>query len=89
MANADISWKDRRDTMTSDPRYRALFLGAGPQMACGVGQFTRLLGETVEKIEPGQSTDSDFLERILPSAKRISVAEGEIKTVDLRLTPGR
>jgi glycosyltransferase involved in cell wall biosynthesis len=55
MANADISWKDRRDTMTSDPRYRALFLGAGPQMACGVGQFTRLLGETVEKIEPGSS----------------------------------
>jgi len=56
MANGDIPWKDRRDTMTSDPRYRALFLGAGPQMQCGVGQFTRLLGETVEKIEPGSCT---------------------------------
>jgi hypothetical protein len=42
--------------MTSDPRYRALFLGAGPQMRCGVGQFTRLLGETVERIDPGSST---------------------------------
>src|SRR5258708_39129717 len=42
--------------MTSDPRYRALFLGAGPQMQCGVGQFTRLLGETVERIDPGSST---------------------------------
>jgi glycosyltransferase involved in cell wall biosynthesis len=42
--------------MTSEPRYRALFLGAGPQMKCGVGQFTRLLGETIEKIEPGIST---------------------------------
>src|SRR5882762_6103869 len=55
MANADIPWNKRRDTMTSDPRYRALFLGAGPHMQCGVGQFTRLLGETVEKIEPGSS----------------------------------
>jgi glycosyltransferase involved in cell wall biosynthesis len=42
--------------MTSKPRYRALFLGAGPQMKDGVGQFTRLLGEAVEKIEPGSST---------------------------------
>jgi glycosyltransferase involved in cell wall biosynthesis len=41
--------------MTSDPRYRALFLGAGPEMKCGVGQFTRLLGETIEKAEPGIS----------------------------------
>jgi glycosyltransferase involved in cell wall biosynthesis len=42
--------------MTSDPAYQVLFLGAGPQMQCGVGQFTRLLGETVEKIDPGSST---------------------------------
>jgi glycosyltransferase involved in cell wall biosynthesis len=56
MANVDIPSKDRCGTMTSDPRYRALFLGAGPQMQCGVGQFTRLLGETVEKIEPGSCT---------------------------------
>jgi glycosyltransferase involved in cell wall biosynthesis len=42
--------------MTSEPRYRALFLGAGPQMQCGVGQFTRLLREAIEKIEPGIST---------------------------------
>jgi glycosyltransferase involved in cell wall biosynthesis len=42
--------------MTEKPRYRALFLGAGPQMQCGVGQFTRLLQETLEKIELGAST---------------------------------
>jgi glycosyltransferase involved in cell wall biosynthesis len=42
--------------MTSDPRYRALFLGAGPQMQCGVGQFTRMLQETIEKRDPGSST---------------------------------
>jgi glycosyltransferase involved in cell wall biosynthesis len=42
--------------MTPAPRYRALFLGAGPQMQCGVGQFTRLLGQTVERIDPGSST---------------------------------
>ncbi|HEX9471053.1 MAG TPA: glycosyltransferase [Bradyrhizobium sp.] len=42
--------------MTSEPAYQALFLGAGPQMQCGVGQFTRLLCETVEKLGPGSST---------------------------------
>jgi glycosyltransferase involved in cell wall biosynthesis len=45
-----------RRTMTSEPAYQALFLGAGPQMQCGVGQFTRLLGETIEKLDPGSST---------------------------------
>jgi glycosyltransferase involved in cell wall biosynthesis len=39
--------------MTPEPAYQALLLGAGPQMQCGVGQFTRLLGETIEKLDPG------------------------------------
>jgi glycosyltransferase involved in cell wall biosynthesis len=42
--------------MTERARYRALLLGAGPQMQCGVGQFTRLLQEAIERIEPGSST---------------------------------
>jgi glycosyltransferase involved in cell wall biosynthesis len=42
--------------MASEPAYQALFLGAGPQMQCGVGQFTRLLGETFERLDPGSST---------------------------------
>jgi glycosyltransferase involved in cell wall biosynthesis len=42
--------------MTTKPRYRALLLGAGPQMECGVGQFTRMLQATLEQIEPGAST---------------------------------
>src|ERR1700710_2903779 len=42
--------------MTREPRYQALFLGAGPQMQCGVGQFTRLLQEAVEKLDPGSCT---------------------------------
>jgi glycosyltransferase involved in cell wall biosynthesis len=42
--------------MTSEPAYQTLFLGAGPQMRCGVGQFTRLLRETIEKLDPGTST---------------------------------
>src|SRR5438874_2194099 len=46
MANAGI-W------MTSEPTYRALFLGAGAEMQCGVGHFTRLLQETIEGAEPG------------------------------------
>ncbi|MBI5264072.1 MAG: glycosyltransferase [Bradyrhizobium sp.] len=39
--------------MASEPAYQALFLTAGPQMHCGVGQFTRKLCETVGKLEPG------------------------------------
>ena len=57
MANADVPGNRASHTMmTSDPRYRALFLGAGPQMQCGVGHFTRLLYETIEKPEPGSNT---------------------------------
>jgi glycosyltransferase involved in cell wall biosynthesis len=42
--------------MASESAYQALFLGAGPQMQCGVGQFTRLLYETIEKLDPGSCT---------------------------------
>jgi glycosyltransferase involved in cell wall biosynthesis len=42
--------------MTAEREYKALFLGAGPQMQCGVGQFTRLLFETIEKLDSGSST---------------------------------
>ena len=34
---------------------RALVLGAGPQMQCGVGQFTLRLAETLEKLDPGST----------------------------------
>ena len=46
----------RCDRMTAKPRYRTLFLGAGAAMQCGVGQFTRRLGETIEKLNPGSAT---------------------------------
>ena len=42
--------------MASEPAYQVLFLGAGPQMQCGVGQFTRLLGDAIEKLDPGSCT---------------------------------
>jgi glycosyltransferase involved in cell wall biosynthesis len=41
--------------MTAEAKYKALFLGAGPQMQCGVGQFTRLLYQAIEKLDPGSS----------------------------------
>src|SRR6201991_154458 len=44
------------NAMTSEPAYQALFLGAGPHMTCGGGQFTRLLQDTLEKLEPGSCT---------------------------------
>ncbi len=42
--------------MASEPTYRTVVLGAGPQMQCGVGQFTRLLGAAIEKSDPGGCT---------------------------------
>src|SRR3981189_2208718 len=57
MANADVpSRRRRRYTMTLEPAHQSLFLGAGPQMRCGVGQFTRLLSETIENLDPGSCT---------------------------------
>src|ERR1700760_2230385 len=44
------------NAMTSEPATQALFLSAGPHMTCGVGQFTRLLQETIEKLDPGSCT---------------------------------
>jgi glycosyltransferase involved in cell wall biosynthesis len=42
--------------MAAEPIYQALFLGAGEQMHCGVGQFSRLLYEAVEEFDPGSCT---------------------------------
>jgi glycosyltransferase involved in cell wall biosynthesis len=42
--------------MTADREYKALFLGAGADMQCGVGQFTRLLCGAIEKLDPGGCT---------------------------------
>lgn len=66
--------------MTSEPAYQALFLGAGPQMQCGVGQFTRLLSETIEKPDPGSSTTLT-LTRSEGSAAEIWRAVGSARSV--------
>jgi glycosyltransferase involved in cell wall biosynthesis len=49
--------------MTPEPAYRALFLGAGPHMRCGVGQFTRLLCEAIEESDPGACTTLTLTQR--------------------------
>jgi glycosyltransferase involved in cell wall biosynthesis len=67
-------------TITSEPAYQAVFLSAGPQMNCGVGQFTRLLGETIEKLEPG-SCATLTLTRSEGSAADIWRAVGSARNV--------
>jgi hypothetical protein len=42
------------------------------------------LAVALEYVEPGQETDPEFLERIADSATRVTLAEGEKKTVTLR-----
>jgi protocatechuate 3,4-dioxygenase beta subunit len=39
----------------------------------------------VDKLDPGQWTDPEFLERLVPSSKRVTLAEGETKTMELKL----
>src|ERR1700732_2386756 len=55
--------RHRRCTMTPEPAYRSLFLGAGPHMRCGVGQFTRLLCEAIEESAPGACTTLTLTQR--------------------------
>jgi glycosyltransferase involved in cell wall biosynthesis len=66
--------------MTSEPAYQALFLGAGAQMQCGVGQFTRRLYETIEKLDPG-SCATLTLTRSEGSAADIWRAVGSTRNV--------
>jgi glycosyltransferase involved in cell wall biosynthesis len=66
--------------MTSEPAYQALFLGAGPQMQCGVGHFTRLLFDTIEKLGPGSGTTLT-LTRTEGSAAEIWRATGSARNV--------
>jgi glycosyltransferase involved in cell wall biosynthesis len=68
------------NAMTSEPAYQALFLGAGPQMQCGVGQFTRLLQEAIERLEPGSCT-SLTLTRNLGSLAELWRAVGSAQSV--------
>src|ERR1700685_4424011 len=81
MANTDVDEKDPGDRiMASEPEYQALFLGAGPQMQCGVGQFTRLLHETIENLDPGSCT-ALTLTRSEGSAADIWRAAGSSRSV--------
>ena len=43
------------------------------------------LAAAVEYVEPGQQTDPDFIERLVPSATPVTLAEGEKNTLSLKL----
>jgi glycosyltransferase involved in cell wall biosynthesis len=66
--------------MTSEPTYKALSLSAGPQMQCGVGQFTRLLEKEIERSAPGSHTTLT-LTRTDGSFRDIWRAVGSAKSV--------
>src|SRR4051794_6819377 len=68
------------NAMTSELAYQALFLGAGPHMTCGVGQFTRLSCETLEKLEPG-SCSSLTLTRSEGTLRELWRAVGSARNV--------
>ena len=66
--------------MTADGEHKALFLGAGGQMQCGVGQFTRLLCEAIEELDPGRCTTLT-LTRSEGSLADIWCAVGSVRSV--------
>ena len=66
--------------MTSEPADKTLFLGAGPQMQCGVGHFTRLLQDAIEKPDPG-SCISLTLTRSEGTLAEIWRAVGSVRSV--------
>jgi glycosyltransferase involved in cell wall biosynthesis len=66
--------------MTAESEAKVLFLGAGPQMQCGVGQFTRLLCEAIERLDPGRCTTLT-LTRSEGSIADIWRAIGPVRTV--------
>jgi hypothetical protein len=68
------------NAMISEPAYQALLLDAGPQMQCGVGQFTRRLFETIEKPATG-SCRTLTLTRTEGSLREIWHAVGSARSV--------
>jgi glycosyltransferase involved in cell wall biosynthesis len=66
--------------MASNRTYAALFLTAGPQMQCGVGQFTLRLQETIERLNPG-STAALALTRTEGSLAEIWRAVGSAQNI--------
>jgi hypothetical protein len=42
----------------------------------------------VDDVEPGEWFDPAFLQRLLPTAMKIAIADGEQKVQDIRLGPG-
>ena len=66
--------------MTAGSEHKALFLGAGGQMQCGIGQFTRLLCNAIEKLDPGRCTTLT-LTRSEGSIAEIWRAVGSVQSV--------
>lgn len=67
--------------MISKGKYKALFLGAGPQMQCGVGQFTQLLCEATQKLSSDRSSTALTLTRSEGSIADIWRAVGSTRNV--------
>jgi hypothetical protein len=42
----------------------------------------------IERFEPGQLYDTEFLERVRPKATAVTIREGETRTVDLKINTG-
>jgi protocatechuate 3,4-dioxygenase beta subunit len=81
-----IVFAQDKDRWTGNSRY----LGAGRPDQDGRFKISGLPpGEyyiiAVDRVEPGQSGDPDFLESVRSRATLLSLSEGETKTVDLRL----
>jgi hypothetical protein len=82
-----IVFSQDRERWTSNSRYQ----GSGRPDRDGRFKVTGLPPASyyivaVDRIEPGQVQDPDFLERMLPKAIAFALNDGETRVIDLRLT---
>ena len=84
-----IVFSQDKDKWTSSPRYQAVCRadqeGRFKVSGLPAGDYYIV---AVDRFEPGQQGDPDFLESVRASAKSFSLMDGETKTVDLKLTTG-
>jgi hypothetical protein len=62
----------------SDGRYKMTSLPAGSYYIVAV-----------ERTEPGEWQDPEFLARVMPKATAFTLADGDTRTIDLKLSPAR
>ena len=80
------SFSQDRANWTGMSRYQAAAVGSGWRFKIA-NVLPGLLIVAIDRAEPGEWNDPDFLQSVVSMATAISLNEGETKTVDLKVNP--